>query len=187
MKRGGIGGSKTQKAGARFEESTAQDFLQDFLETGYLQTLEHRPKSNPGTLHGISLRNEQGKPLEIYYQDGIYKLLFEPKGIDWKEHFSARLKPDTAIYSPDKKVLTIVEKKQQEAEGSVAEKLQTCDYKLTYYKTLAEPLGIRVELIWLLGPYFEKRQETLKSVFKYMKEKGSKYYFSRIPINEISI
>jgi len=105
MKRGGIGGGKTQKAGARFEESTAQDFLQDFLETGYLQTSEYRPKSNPGTLHGISLRNEQGKPLEIYYQDGIYKLLFEPKGIDWKEHFSARLKPDTAILLTGQKSL----------------------------------------------------------------------------------
>lgn len=187
MKRGGIGGAKTQKAGARFEESTAQDFLQDFLKMGYLLTSEHRPKSNPGTLHGISLRSEQGKPLEIYYQDGIYKLLLEPKGVDWKSHFSARLKPDTAIYSPEKKALTIVEKKQQEAEGSVAEKLQTCDYKLSYYKTLVEPLGIKVELVWLLGPYFEKRQETLRSVFRYMNEKGSKYYFGRIPIKEISI
>jgi hypothetical protein len=187
VKRGGVGGAKTQKAGAKFEESTAQDFLQDFVDSGYKVVGEHRLSGNSNTMHGISLRNDQGKTLEIYYQDGVYKLLFEPRGVEWNRYFSARLKPDTAIFSPETQTLTIVEKKQQVAEGSVAEKLQTCDYKLYYYKTLASMLDIDVELIWLLGSYFEKKQETLKSVFDYMERKGSRYYFQKIPINEISI
>jgi hypothetical protein len=187
MKRGGVGGAKTQKAGAKFEESTAQDFLQDFIDSGFKVVEEHRLSSNSSTVHGISLRNEKGKSLEIYYQDGVYKLFFEPGGVKWNQHFSARLKPDTAIYSPESRTLTIIEKKQQEAEGSVAEKLQTCDYKLHYYRTLTQALNIEVELVWLLGPYFEKKQETLKSVFEYMERKGSRYYFRKIPIQEISI
>ena len=187
MKRGGIGGAKTQKSGANFEESTAQDFLRDFIDSGYKVVEEHRLSSNSKTLHGMSLQNEFGKKLEIYYQDGVYKLLFEPNGINWNQHFSARLKPDTAIYSPERRALTVIEKKQQEGEGSVAEKLQTCDYKLNYYKTLASRLSIDVELVWLLGPYFEKKQETLRSVFEYMEEKGSRYYFGKIPISVLSI
>jgi hypothetical protein len=187
MKRGGVGGAKTQQAGAKFEESTAQDFLQDFINSGFKVVREHHLSSNPETIHGISLKDEKGKGLEIYYQDGLYKLLFEPSGLDWNKYFSARLKPDTAIYSPDKRTLTIIEKKQQIAEGSVAEKLQTCDYKLHYYQTLSDVINVNVELVWLLGTYFEKKQETLKSVFQYMERKGSRYYFNRIPISELVI
>jgi hypothetical protein len=187
MKRGGVGGAKTQKAGAKFEESTAQDFIRDFIDSGYRVVEEHRLGSNSNTIHGLSLQNQNGKSLEIYYQDGVYKLLFEPNGVNWNQYFSARLKPDTAIYSPQKRTLTVIEKKQQEAEGSVAEKLQTCDYKLNYYRTLADKLNIEVELIWLLGPYFEKKQETLRSVFEYMENKGSRYFFGKIPIDLISI
>lgn len=187
MKRGGVGGAKTQQAGAKFEESTAQDFLQDFINSGFKVVEEHRLGSNSKTIHGISLKDEKGKSLEIYYQDGLYKLLFEPNGLDWNKFFSARLKPDTAIYSPDRRTLTIIEKKQQIAEGSVAEKLQTCDYKLHYYQTLSGAINVDVELVWLLGTYFEKKQETLKSVFQYMERKGSRYYFNKIPIAELVI
>ena len=187
MKRGGVGGAKTQKAGARFEESTAEQFLEDFTNRGYSVIGNHRASGTTGTLHGVSLKSKTGQVIEIYYQDGIYKRFFEPRGISWKDHFSARLKPDTAIYSADKKTLTIIEKKQQEAEGSVAEKLQTCDYKLNYYKSLSAPLNVSVELIWLLGPYFENKKETLQSVFNYMLEKGSKYYFGRIPFDDLKV
>jgi hypothetical protein len=186
MKRGGVGGAKTQQAGAKFEESTAQDFLEDFNKTGFAVVEEHRKSQGSQTLHGLSLKNPAGKQIEIYYQDGIYKLLFEPNGIDWKKHYTSRLRPDTAIYSPERRILTIIEKKQQETTGSVAEKLQTCDYKLQFYKTLARPLNIEVELVWLLGPYFKKNEMSLKSVFKYMEDKGSRYYFSKIPLSELN-
>jgi len=184
MRRGGVGGAKTQKAGARFEESTAEELIKEILRSGYQIVEEHRPKGNTKTLHGLSLTNGSGYPLEIYYQDGLYKLFFEPRGINWKDKFSSRLKPDTAIYSTAHRVLTIVEKKQQETEGSVAEKLQTCDYKLNYYTTLTRDLNIKVQLFWLLGSYFENKQESLRSVFDYMEQKGSRYFFHRIPLKE---
>lgn len=187
MKKGGVGGAKTQKAGEKFEKSTAEDLIQDIIKIGYELVAEHRPKGNEKTLHGLTLINEAQESIEIYYQDGLYKLFYEPRGIDWKEHFSSRLKPDTAIYSPKRQVLTIIEKKQQETEGSVAEKLQTCDYKLQYYRTLTSSLNVRVELFWLLGRYFENKQEALRSVFQYMETKGSRYFFRRIPTLDLEI
>lgn len=187
MKRGGVGGAKTQRAGARFEKSTAEDLILDIVKLGYDIVAEHRPRGNERTIHGHTLVNSFQDTVEIYYQDGLYKLFYEPRDIDWKEHFSSRLKPDTAIYSAKSNVLTIVEKKQQETEGSVAEKLQTCDYKLRYYQTLTNPLGINVELFWLLGSYFENKQESLRSVFEYMESKGSRYFFKRIPTPELKL
>lgn len=187
MKKGGIGGAKTQRAGEKFEQSTAEDLIKDIIKLGYEVVTEHRPKNNSKTLHGLTLVNSTDETLEIFYQDGLYKLFYEPRGVDWKKHFSSRLKPDTAIYSPKNRVLTIVEKKQQETEGSVAEKLQTCDYKLQYYRTLTNPLDIRVELFWLLGSYFENKQEALRSVFEYMEKKGSRYFFKRIPAQELEL
>lgn len=187
MKRGGVGGAKTQKEGARFEESTAQGLINDLLVQGYQLVKETRAENGKGTLHGQTLQKSDGRTVELFYQDGIYKLFFEPNGIKWQEKHSQRLKPDTAIFSPETKVLTIIEKKQQSTEGSVAEKLQTCDYKIQYYKSLADPMNIRVELVWLLGQYFENKKDSLRSVFQYMESKGSRYYFKRIPVENISI
>ena len=187
MKKGGIGGAKTQKAGADFEASTAEDLIQKLVKQGYKVTGEHRLSSSKSTLHGVSLISPKKNSLEIYYQDGIYKLFFEPRGVNWRKHFSARLKPDSAIYSEATKTLTIIEKKQQETSGSVAEKLQTCDYKMLYYTTLCNQIGIKVDLIWQLGPYFEMQQVNLRSVFDYMKSKGSRYFFGHIPVTELKI
>ena len=187
MKKGGIGGAKTQKAGADFEASTAEDLIQKLVKQGYKITDEHRLSGSKSTLHGVSLISPKKNSLEIYYQDGIYKLFFEPRGVNWREHFSARLKPDSAIYSEATKTLTIIEKKQQETSGSVAEKLQTCDYKMLYYSKLVAGMGIKVELVWQLGQYFVDQEANLKSIFEYMVSKGSRHYFLTIPIEELNI
>ncbi|TSA21084.1 MAG: hypothetical protein D4R69_03760 [Actinomycetales bacterium] len=187
MKKGGLGGAKTQKAGADFETSTAEDLLEKLLLKGYEITCEHRLSGAKSTLHGVSLKSNKNLKIEIYYQDGIYKLFFEPRGIDWRKYYSGRLKPDSAIYSEATNTLTIIEKKQQEGAGSVAEKLQTCDYKMQYYSRLVKGLGIKVELVWQLGKYFIDQEANLKSVFEYMASKGSRYYFLTIPVEELNI
>lgn len=187
MKKGGVGGAKAQKAGADFEASTSEDLIQKLVKQGYKIAKEHRLAGSSGTLHGVSLVSPKNSKLEIYYQDGIYKLFFEPRGIDWREHFSARLKPDSAIYSEKTKTLTIIEKKQQEGAGSVAEKLQTCDYKMIYYSKLVSGMGIKVELVWQLGQYFVDQEANLKSIFEYMMSRGSRHYFLTIPIDGLNI
>jgi hypothetical protein len=187
MKKGGTGGAQTARAGSNFETDTDESFIRELNKIGYLEIDRHELRGKNGTLHGRTLENSSAEKIEIYYKSGIYRLFFEPRGINYKEFFSARLEPDTAIYSHKTKTLTIIEKKQMSAAGSVAEKLQTCDYKRKYYETLTATLGIKVNIYWVLGKYFEQQQTQLRSVYEYMLSKGSKYYFGDLPINELEI
>lgn len=184
MKKGGIGGAKTQKSGEVFENDTLDNLVKAFEAGGYL-VKSLRPKS--GSPRGITFENRKGEVVELYFKAAIHKDFFEPRGIQTKQYFSARLEPDTAIYSEKTKTLTIIEKKQQTGSGSVAEKLQTCDYKMMYYKTLCDPIGIKVDLIWQLGSYFFDQKDNLRSIFEYMLTKGSRYFFYEIPIKELKI
>ena len=186
MRKGGVGGAKTQEAGAKFEDQTTSDLLSTLLGEGWKVESKIHKNSN-ATPTAYVLKNQEQSSIEIYFKNGIHTEFFIPKGVDTKHYFSARLEPDTAIYSASTNVLTIIEKKQQTGSGSVAEKLQTCDYKMMYYKTLCAPLGIEVDLIWQLGEYFVNQESNLKSVFEYMLSKGSRYYFHRVPVGELRI
>ena len=184
MKKGGVGGSKTSKVGAEFEDSTYEILLNDFKDIGYSIKSIRKGNSTP---RQISLINSKSNLIEIYFKAAIHKDFFEPRGVKSANYFSARLEPDTAIFSESTRTLTIIEKKQQTGSGSVAEKLQTCDFKMFYYTTLCKPLGFHVDLIWQLGSYFKEQETRLRSVFDYMKSKGSSYYFHKIPINVIKL
>lgn len=186
MKTGGIGGAKTAKAGADFEIESDNSLISALSQSGFEQTILHGLNASGKSAHALTME-KNGTKIEIFYKAGIYKYFFEPRGIDARKLFSARLEPDSAIYSHEKNVLTIIEKKQQTGAGSVAEKLQTCDYKKYYYETLLQNTGIKLEIVWLLGRYFFENQASLESVFEYMEKKGSKYYFMQLPIEELSL
>jgi hypothetical protein len=184
MKKGGVGGAKTQKAGETFENETLDKLIKSFGANGY-----EIQSTRPGGLspRGITLSNSQENIVDLYFKAALHKDFFEPRGVKSIDYFSARLEPDTAVYSHKAKTLTIIEKKQQTGAGSVAEKLQTCDYKMLYYSTLCKPLRINVHLFWQLGPYFVENQNGLRSVFEYMESKGSRYFFHEIPFREFVI
>jgi hypothetical protein len=184
MKKGGVGGAKTQKSGEAFENKTLVNLVKAFESGGFsVKSL----RSGRGSPRGITFQNSTGDCVELYFKAAIHKDFFEPRGIKTKEYFSARLEPDTAIFSEKTQTLTIIEKKQQIGSGSVAEKLQTCDYKMMYYKTLCDPIGIEVDLIWQLGSFFVDQKDNLRSVFEYMLTKGSRYFFHEVPIKELKI
>jgi hypothetical protein len=186
VKKLGVGGAKTAKAGSDFEEMTTNELFSNLSESGYKITATHKLSKGKETVHGILLvKNDD--VIEIYFKTGLYKLFFEPRNIDYKKYFSSQLQPDSAIYSHKTKVLTIIEKKEMKNSGSVVEKLQTCDYKLLYYKKLTQSLNIEVDLVWQLGSYFEEQKLNLRSVYEYMISKGSRYYFHTIPIQELKI
>ena len=186
MKKGGVGGAKTAKAGADFEVVSDNELLASLKNSGYEQTILHGLNSSGNTPHALSMEKD-GAKIDLFYKAGIYKYFFEPRGIDARKLFSARLEPDSAIYSHQKKVLTIIEKKQQTGAGSVAEKLQTCDYKKYYYEKLLAGTGVKLEIVWLLGEYFYRNRTGLASVFEYMESKGSRYYFINLPIEELAL
>jgi hypothetical protein len=184
VKKGGVGGANTSKAGSDFEDKTYEVLLDDLKKTGFsIKTTNYGDKN----LRNLTLVGPYSKTIEIFFKASIHKDFFEPRGIRSLDFFSARLEPDTAIFSHSTKTLTIIEKKQQTGSGSVAEKLQTCDYKMIYYKTLCAPLGFEVDLIWQLGKYFEEQEEQLQSVFEYMILKGSTYYFHKVPVEKLKI
>jgi len=187
MKKGGVGGAKTAKSGSEFEALSDDKLLKALETSGFEQILLLGLNSSGNGVHGLSMERA-GCKIDIFYKAGIYKYFFEPRKINAREIFSARLEPDSAIYSHRKKVLTIIEKKQQTGAGSVAEKLQTCDYKRYYYETLLKGTGVKLEIIWLLGSYFYDNKSGLASVFEYMESKGSKYIFGEeLPLEELTL
>ncbi len=184
MKKGGKGGAKTAKAGADFEDQTHQVLIDDLKQIGYVIDTSEWGNISP---RYISLKKSDSRVIEIFFKASLHKLFFEPRGVKSSDYFSARLEPDTAIFSSSARTLTIIEKKQQTGAGSVAEKLQTCDYKMLYYRTLCEPLNLKVELVWQLGSYFKEQEEGLRSVFEYMISKGSTFYFNKIPVDKLKL
>ncbi len=184
MKKGGVGGAATSKSGSDFEDALFAKLAEDLIANRF-QEIDIQKNGN--TIRYVRYKHSEKGNLDIYFKASVHKLFFEPRGVFSADFFSARLEPDTAIFSENTKTLTIIEKKQQNTSGSVAEKLQTCDFKMLYYTTLAKPLGIKVDLVWQLGPYFEKQQKGLRSVFEYMNSKGSRYFFGHIPVSELKI
>ena len=185
MRKGGTGGEKTQKSGEAFESHTLTALISSLKIGGY--TVNSLRKGSGTSPRGMTLENKEGNKIELYFKAAVHKDFFQPRGVLTEKYFSARLEPDTAIFSEKTNTLTIIEKKQQSGAGSVAEKLQTCDYKMMYYSTLCEPIGVKVDLIWQLGSYFVDQKENLRSVFEYMLLKGSRYYFLDIPIKDLKI
>lgn len=184
MRKGGVGGAATQKVGEAFESKTLANLLTSFEANGYVTNSVLPGRLNP---RAIYLKDKKGNSVDIYLQSAVHTEFFKPRGVNSAHFFSAELRPDTAIYSHQSNVLTIIEKKQQTGAGSVAEKLQTCDYKMLYYTTLCNPIGVTVDLIWQLGQYFVDNAVNLESVFQYMKSKGSRYFFHEVPFDELKI
>lgn len=104
---------------------------------------------------------EGKKVARIFKKYGFYKFLAE-KGVDWKKIISKRLLPDDSIYVIINNTLFIIECKYQQVNGSVDEKLQTCDFKRKEYQKLMAPLNIEVEYIYLLAEWFVTPGEYVK-------------------------
>ena len=66
-------------------------------------------------------------------------------------------------------------KKFQNSDGSVDEKLATCDFKRREYLKLFSQLGYRVEYIFVFSDWFMDRK--YKDVLEYIKNVGCHYYF----------
>jgi len=187
MRKGGKGGAVASKSGSDFELKTQDELLKDLISLGYKVTSAEKTGKDKNKYRYINLIDKKNNIIDIYYQGSLTKYFFGQQGVEVKDIFSHSLNPDTAIYSHKTKVLTIIEKKQQNTEGSVAEKLQTCDYKMHYYTTLCKPLKVKVELVWQLGDYFKRKEKNLKSVFEYMEKRQNKLYFGKIDVSELNI
>ncbi|ASW43905.1 hypothetical protein [Clostridium isatidis] len=115
----------------------------------------------------------------------LYKLILNPRGINYKEYISKQLLPDEALFLEKTNTIFIIEKKFQNVGGSVDEKLQTFGFKIYQYSKLFDPLKIKVKYFYLLNDWFKKPQ--YKDILDYMEINGCKYFFNEIPLNFLEL
>lgn len=167
---GGVGGANTQ-TGLWFEKDTD---LKSALLAKQGVTIRGADVYYNGILVG-----------HILQKHSLYKDFLEKKGINWQQILSKKLLPDEAYYSIRNNRLVIVEKKWQQVEGSVDEKLQTCDFKKRQYEKLCNPVNIEVEYVYVLNDWFKDAR--YKDVLEYINTVGCHYFFSQLPFDLFDI
>jgi hypothetical protein len=120
----------------------------------------------------------------VFKKYKFYKFL-EAEGVDWKSLVSKRLLPDDSIYVIINNTMFIIECKFQQSEGSVDEKLQTCDFKKKQYQKLLSQLNMEVEYIYLLSDWFKNPK--YKDVLDYIISVRCSYYFEYIPLHKLGL
>lgn len=93
--------------------------------------------------------------------------------------------PDDALLALARETLFIIEVKYQQVAGSVDEKLQTCDFKRKQYLKLVQPLGIKVEYVYVLNDWF--KQPAYKDVLDYINSVNCHYKFNELPLSWLGL
>lgn len=193
MKKNGIGGANT-KTGLAFELKTdlptfisKQDGYEvienDFIIQVVKRTGEVRKKKlDKNSRWRVMYCGED--VAEIFQKHGLYRY-FKEVGLDYQKIISKKLLPDDSMFVIDNNTVYIIEKKTQNTEGSVDEKLQTCDFKLKQYKKLFSPLNKEVKYYYLLDDWF--RNPKYKDVLDYIISVGCDYRFNYIPLKEFGL
>jgi hypothetical protein len=114
----------------------------------------------------------------------FYRFL-EENNVDWRKIISRRLLPDDALLVIVRDTLFIIEVKFQQTEGSVDEKLQTCDFKRKQYQRLVTPLGLRVEYVYVLSDWF--KQARYRDVLEYIQSVNCHYKFNELPLSWLGL
>lgn len=165
------GGSKTNINGLYFEQTTS---LNDALiNKGY--TIEE----------GFNVYKDNKMIGISAPKNNLYKKILEPKGINFENIISKKLLPDDAFYNINNNTVYILEKKFQNVDGSVDEKLQTCGFKKGQYEKLFSPINIKVEYIYILNDWF--KQYKYHDVLDYIKSQGCHYYFNEVPLDLLNL
>ncbi|MDR0920881.1 MAG: hypothetical protein LBM95_00665 [Lactobacillales bacterium] len=181
MIKDGIGGANTQ-TGLKFErERDLPTFLSS--KNGYTVT-ENDRKGVTNSRWNVFFK---GKLVgEIFRGHGLYRYFDEIRDYNWKKIISKKILPDDSIFVISKNTVHIIEKKTQKVNGSVDEKLQTCDFKKKQYKKLFAPLNKEVEYMYLLEKsWFNNHQ--YKDTLDYIISVGCSYYFDFIPLEKLGL
>lgn len=163
------GGAATNANGLLFEQTTS---LNDALiNSGYLV-------SGAG---------------EVYYDGSLigyskskykFRKFLELNGVDLSVNSDVLL-PDDAFINIGNKTVYIIEKKFQQGSGSVAEKIQTCEYKKIQYSNLVKQMGYNVEYVYILNDFFDNPK--FNDVLKFIRSKGCYYYFNELPLQFLGL
>jgi len=169
MKEGGKGGANT-KTGLVFEGKTD------------LTTFLNSQKNYSVIEDNVFYKKEL--VARVFKKNSFYKFL-ETEGVDWRKIVSKRLVPDDSIYVIINNTMFIIECKFQQKEGSVDEKLQTCDFKKKQYQKLLSQLNMEIEYIYLLSDWFKNPK--YQDVLDYIISVRCSYYFEYIPLHKLGL
>lgn len=175
MIKDGEGGANT-KTGLKFERKV--DFL-TILGKIPNYRIEKSPQK---TGHEVFYRDKL--VAHCFKKMGFYRFLDE-KGIDWKNLISKQWRPDNALLVIVRDTLFIIEVKYQQVDGSVDEKLQTCDFKRKFYLKLVTSLGLRVEYVYVLNDWF--KQPKYKDSLDYIHSVNCHYKFNELPLKWLGL
>jgi len=175
MIKGGKGGAKTL-SGLKFEKRV--DLYQLF------SSLPGYKVEKLATNAGAFIFYENEIVARCFKKYEFYKFLKE-NNINWKDYISKRIVPDDALLVIIRETLFIIELKFQQVQGSVDEKLQTCDFKRKQFLKLVNPLGLRVEYVYVLSDWFKKPK--YKDVLDYIHSVNCHYKFNEIPLSWLGL
>jgi hypothetical protein len=170
VREGGVGGGNTQ-TGLVFER-----------EVDFHELLAAKPGYSVGLVPGKAGKAVffKGKLVARCFRKHDFYDFLEEEKVDWKPILSKRLLPDDALLVIVRETLFIIEVKYQQVEGSVDEKLQTCDFKRKQYLKLVTPLGLKVEYVYVLSDWVRKPK--YKDVLDYIQSVNCHYKFGTLPL-----
>ena len=149
---GGTGGANTL-SGTYFEQITKGIAPGIPVHKKELRTYFEK---NTDKLYSLSMifQNNTGLPTSEIPKDKWEKA----KKFEGQFLLTKALEPDECWIDYESSTMTIFEKKYQDTNGSVDEKIQTCDFKWRQYKKIATELGLEnVYYIFILGDFFKNR------------------------------
>lgn len=175
MKTGGLGGTHTL-TGLHFERKV------DFQKI--LHNMPGYEIKKISGKEGMGVFFEGNLVARCFRKHDFYKFLSESK-VDWKPLLSSKLVPDDALLVIVRETLFIIEVKYQQGQGSVDEKLQTCDFKRKKYLKLVSPLGLKMEYVYVLSDWF--KQPRYKDVLDYIHSVNCHYKFNELPLSWLGL
>lgn len=150
MIKGGTGGANTA-SGAYFEQIAHGNAPGIPVHKTKLRTYFEEHTNKLYSLSKIFEKNS-GVPTKEIAKDKLERA----KQFEGKFLLTKALEPDECWIDYDSSTMTIFEKKFQDTNGSVDEKIQTCEFKWRQYKKIATELGIEnVYYIFILGDFFK--------------------------------
>lgn len=164
------GGAQTNRNGLLFEQTTSLDALLE--AAGYV--LRGCEVYNGKELIGVSVPQKK-----------LYSRFLEIKGINYRLYNSKEWHPDECFVNYRNDKAYIIEKKFQNAAGSVDEKLPGCHFKKLEYEKLFNPIGYDVEFAYVFNDWFcdSRYRDTLD----YIEDMGCFYFFNEIPLDFLGL
>ena len=164
------GGARTNQNGLLFEQNTSLDAV--LYNAGYT-VIDHVVY---GGLTPIGMSVPKSK---------LYSQFLTPRGINYCDYNSKRWEPDEAFINFKNNTAYIIEKKFQNCDGSVDEKLPGCHFKKLEYEKLFAPINFRVEYLYVFNNWF--LQYKYKDTLEYITMMGCKFFFNAIPLDFLGL